>query len=237
MYILAMDTVGQQGSVALLTDQTSRVVKLEEPTGHVVSLPREIGNLLKSASLKIQDIDLVTVTIGPGSFTGLRIALAMAKGLALGQGVDVVGVSTLDAVAAGSVAREPGSWVAAVLDARRKELFFQLYRLGSAGLPEAVRPPFIADPLVFAEELADDAELTEQTIYFNGSGLMVYSELFERALGRRFVATAEPAWNPDPLLIAKMGLKQYKERGADNAALLKPLYLRRPDAVVKNREL
>ena len=233
-----MDTVGQQGSVALLQDgEPVGSALLTQAAGHVVSLPKEINNLLALAGWKMADVELLAVTLGPGSFTGLRIALGFAKGLALGQEVELVGLSTLDVVAVGSGAKEGGDMVASILDARRKELFFGLFRCQEAGFPEAVRPPFIADPATLAQELADDSTLTQKPVFFNGSGLGPYGEVFKNAMGRHFISAPETAWNPDAVLLGKLALHRFREHGGDDPQTLQPLYLRRPDAVVKKRLL
>jgi tRNA threonylcarbamoyladenosine biosynthesis protein TsaB len=238
MRILAMDTVGQQGSVALLEDE--KLVSsalLTEPGGHVVTLPGQISSQLAAVGWSMAEVELLAVTLGPGSFTGLRIAMAVAKGMALGQAVDVVGVSTLDVVAAGSGGQEQGSRIASILDARRKELFFGLYQCSQAGVPEPARPPFIADPATLARELAADPALGAEPIYFNGSGLGPYGAIFADSLGDRFIPALESAWNPDPVLLGRLALHRFWERGGDRVDALQPLYLRRPDAVVKKMVL
>ncbi|MBF0357570.1 MAG: tRNA (adenosine(37)-N6)-threonylcarbamoyltransferase complex dimerization subunit type 1 TsaB [Magnetococcales bacterium] len=239
MRILAMDTVGHQGSVALLDDNTPITsAMLTEPTGHVVTLPKTITSLLKKAGWCIEDIDLVAVTLGPGSFTGLRIALGVAKGLVLGQDVNVVGISTLDVVAAGSGAKKSGDLVATILDARRKEIYFGLYKLSAYCLPEAINEPFIADPLSLSQELAADPSIISTTqLFMNGSGLGPYNTLFKEALGERFKPTPEEGWNPDPFLLGKLALHKFTLHGGDSGASLNPLYLRRPDAVIKKMVL
>ncbi|MBF0193693.1 MAG: tRNA (adenosine(37)-N6)-threonylcarbamoyltransferase complex dimerization subunit type 1 TsaB [Magnetococcales bacterium] len=238
MRILAMDTVGQKGSVALLDGETPITSSLLlNPTGHVVSLPQAITTLLEKADITMADIELVVTTLGPGSFTGLRIALGLAKGLALGQGINVVGISTLDVVAAGCGSKKDGDYVACVLDARRKEVFFALYQLADGGFPTIINEPYIADPVTLAKDLAKDTNLNNQPIYMNGSGLGPYKDLFVTTLGNRYIPAAMEAWQPDPFLLGKLGLQKFSKHGGDNAANLQPLYLRRPDAVVKKRVL
>jgi tRNA threonylcarbamoyladenosine biosynthesis protein TsaB len=238
MRILAMDTVGQQGSVALLDGNAPMASsQLLNPTGHVASLPQAITDLLQKAEMAMGDVELVAVTLGPGSFTGLRIALGIAKGMALGQGVSVVGISTLDVVAAGSGGKNDGDYVACLLDARRKEVFFGLYQLANGGFPKIIKEPFIANPVTLAKELGSNLELNNQPIYMNGTGLGPYNDLFVTELGDRYIPTSEEAWQPDPFILGNLGLQKFKEHGGDNAANLQPLYLRRPDAVVKKRVL
>ncbi|MBF0383693.1 MAG: tRNA (adenosine(37)-N6)-threonylcarbamoyltransferase complex dimerization subunit type 1 TsaB [Magnetococcales bacterium] len=238
MNILAMDTVGQQGSVALLNgDNLTASSQLTTPTGHVVSLPQAISKLLKEADLVMADMDLVAVTLGPGSFTGLRIALGMAKGLAIGQGIDVVGISTLEVVATGGGGTKDGDYVASLLDARRKEVFFGLYQLVDGGYPKSIRQPVITDPATLANELGSDPIFNNQPIFMNGTGIESYSNLFVDALGDRYVPASASSWQPDPFVLGSLGRQKFLKHGGDNPANLQPIYLRRPDAVVKKMVL
>jgi tRNA threonylcarbamoyladenosine biosynthesis protein TsaB len=238
MHILAMDTVGKQGSVALLKNGKPVLnAPLLDPTGHVVTLPEQISRLLSEAGWTMDQVELVGVTLGPGSFTGLRIALGIAKGLVLGlPGVAVVGLSTLEVVGAGCGVLAEGSWVGAILDARRGELFFELYTVSATGFPLSVGPPLIRDPAALAKELAEDPKLTGP-LYINGSGLGPYGSLFKSALGDRLIPSPELDWNPDPARLGLLAQERYEVRGGDDATTLQPLYLRRPDAVAKKRGL
>jgi tRNA threonylcarbamoyl adenosine modification protein YeaZ len=110
---LAFDTATGTATTALVRDGDV----LGERTGRASEVLAEADELLRGAGLTPGDLDLLAVGVGPGSFTGVRIGLAAARGLALALDLPVAGVSTLDALAAGS----PGS--TPVVDAKRGEIF------------------------------------------------------------------------------------------------------------------
>ena len=113
MLILAFDTATDVATSALVTDGEL----LGERASRAATLLEDVDALLRQAGMHTRDIEALAVGIGPGSFTGVRIGLSTARGLALALGVPVAGVSTLDALAAGAQGALP------VIDARRREVF------------------------------------------------------------------------------------------------------------------
>src|SRR5947199_2391612 len=113
MLILAFDTATDVATSALVSDGEV----LGERTSRAVTVLEDIDALLRQAGAHTRELGGIAVGIGPGSFTGVRIGLATARGLALALGVPVAGVSTLDALAAGAPSAVP------VVDARRGEVF------------------------------------------------------------------------------------------------------------------
>jgi tRNA threonylcarbamoyladenosine biosynthesis protein TsaB len=113
MLILAFDTATDVATSALVADGEV----LGERSSRAVTLLEDLDALLRQAGTHTRDVEGLAVGIGPGSFTGVRIGLATARGLALALGVPVAGVSTLDALAAGAPGALP------VIDARRREVF------------------------------------------------------------------------------------------------------------------
>src|SRR6059058_1987299 len=111
MLILAFDTATDVATSALVSDDEV----LGERTSRAVTLLEDVDALLRQTGTQTRDIEALAVGIGPGSFTGIRIGLSTARGLALG--VPVAGVSTLDALAEGAPGALP------VIDARRREVF------------------------------------------------------------------------------------------------------------------
>jgi tRNA threonylcarbamoyladenosine biosynthesis protein TsaB len=113
MLILAFDTATDVATSALVADGEV----LGERTSRAVTLLEDVDALLRQAGARTADVEALAVGVGPGSFTGVRVGLATARGLALALGVPVAGVSTLDALAAGAPGAVP------VVDARRQEIF------------------------------------------------------------------------------------------------------------------
>lgn len=127
--VLAFDTATHVATVALVRDGEP----LGERTGRAVSVLADAHDLLREAGLGPRDLEGLVVGTGPGSFTGIRVGLATARGLALALDLPVAGVSTLEALAAGLPGALP------VIDAGRREVFTLV-----AGEPWALRPTEIA---------------------------------------------------------------------------------------------
>jgi tRNA threonylcarbamoyladenosine biosynthesis protein TsaB len=150
MLILAFDTATDVATSALVEDGEV----LGERASKASTLLEDIDALLRQASARTSDVGALAVGIGPGSFTGVRVGLATARGLALALGVPVAGISTLDALAAGAPGAVP------VVDARRGEVFVL------EGEPKVIAP----------------AELeVEPGMVLVGSGAIRYRAQFESA--------------------------------------------------------
>jgi tRNA threonylcarbamoyladenosine biosynthesis protein TsaB len=153
MLILAFDTATDVATSALVSDGEV----LGERTSRAVTVLEDVDALLRQAGAHTRELEGIAVGIGPGSFTGVRIGLATARGLALALSVPVAGVSTLDALAAGAPGAVP------VIDARRGEVFVLLEE------PRVLTP--------------DQLELTSGTVCV-GSGAVRYRSVLEAAGGQ-----------------------------------------------------
>jgi tRNA threonylcarbamoyladenosine biosynthesis protein TsaB len=162
-------------------------------------------------------VDRIGVTVGPGSFTGLRVGLAFAQGLGAALDRPVVGVSTLDALAASSPAT---GLVAAVIDARRGQVYARLFRDGVAmGAAEALPLDVAVDSILQA------AAGNAPTLV--GSGALLLAEAFPDRLAD---AVLRPLAAPTPEALARL-----TATADPTTALPRPLYLRAPDATPPSR--
>lgn len=213
MLTLALDTAFDRTQVAVTDGRrvASWLVERME-RGHAERLIPMIEAALKEAGVAAADLGRIAVDVGPGSFTGIRIAVAAGRGLALALGVPAVGVTSLEAIAASLGEPAPGP-VLTVIDARRGELYAGLY--GPKG--EVVEPPFAAD----AEAVWQRAGERAAVIAGSGSAILAHHLA---TTGRR-LPPVDPATAPDPLAIARLGA------AADpDAAPARPIYLRPADA-------
>lgn len=173
---------------------------------------------LAEASLTPADLTALAVTVGPGTFTGLRVGLAAARGFALARALPLVGVTTLEAVAA-PVTAEEGEVIAAAFDARRGEVYLQVFDARHAPLSE---------PMIVA--------LGEAVAHIPGSRVVAVgtgAALVAEALARNDIACrlsgARP--QPDALSIARIARARLAIHGPDRFRIAPaPLYLRAPDA-------
>jgi tRNA threonylcarbamoyladenosine biosynthesis protein TsaB len=149
--VLALETSALGGSVALLeSDNLLSQRRLAEGRRSGQWLAPAIDEVLREPGREPRELGLVAVTTGPGSFTGLRVGVTTAKTLAYAVGCDVIGLNTLDVIAAqvpvGLVQGEVE--IHAVMDAQRKELFVARYRIGESNGPERIA----ADAIVPAQD-------------------------------------------------------------------------------------
>jgi tRNA threonylcarbamoyladenosine biosynthesis protein TsaB len=135
MILLAIDTAANLCAACIYEAdreiELGRVV-LDIGTGHAERLMEVIAETLEKAGLGYPDIDAVAVSVGPGSFTGVRIGVATARGLAMALKIPAIGVSTVDALTAEARKTFPRRSILAVVDARREEIYAALYGGGDA---------------------------------------------------------------------------------------------------------
>jgi tRNA threonylcarbamoyladenosine biosynthesis protein TsaB len=211
--VIAVDTSSERSSVALVEGGEARgEVRLVTAVPSVVVLPA-VEFLLRSAGLLASDVEGYAVTVGPGSFTGVRVGLSTVQGLALGSGRPCLGLSTLDVLAAG-VAGEADRLLV-LLDAFREDVFVGRYDRDARPLG----PPTRERPDVALAGVPPEAVIT-------GPGAWRYEGLVRDRLPR---ARLVPG---DAFLAARLGLlaEAALERGEGVAAAsLRPLYLRDAD--------
>lgn len=151
MKLLAVDTALDALAVALLRRDGDRIEIVSETEiigrGHAERLMAAVDGLLARAGARLDEIDAFAATIGPGSFTGIRIGVAAVRGFALAAGRPSVGVPTLEALAAEARAARPGRAVHAVLDARKDEVYAQGFDAAGVALgrAEVVAPARVAE--------------------------------------------------------------------------------------------
>ena len=199
-----------------------------------VELVGTCQDALAAAGLKMADVDAVLVGRGPGSFTGVRIGIATAKGLACGAGVGLYGTSALDAMAQAAWLAGTRGRLAVVADAMRGEVYPGIYELDEKGAHRT----FTAESVVKADacvaELAARADAGELTL--SGNGLLKYAEKFAAAGFGANRCTAQDAWWPtgEGLVRAAVEADVFAEQNGDPALVL-PIYTRLSDAEENER--
>ncbi len=214
--ILAIDTALPAVSVCVLDEGEREPVALNSVAmekGHAEALMPMIEKLMAQVEGGFASLGRVAVTVGPGSFTGIRIGVAAARGIALARGLDVVGVSTLAAFAAPLLVGDADGIVAAAIDARRGHVYFSAYGPGGH---------ILTSPRILAVKDACRL-LGGGRVRAAGSGAVLLRE--EAALTGGDIAVANGAAAPDILAVARLGLAA----SPDNAPA-RPIYLKAPDA-------
>ncbi len=224
MLILGIETATMTGGLALIND--SKLISeytLNMKTTHSSRIMPALDWMLKDASLDKHEIEGIAISIGPGSFTGLRIGLATAKGLAMGLEVPMISVPTLDALAHNIP--HPMYQVCAALDARKKEVYSAFFNYENDILikktPYEVIPP---------AELME--QIKEKTIIV-GDAIDIYGDLFKAELGDLVLFAPDVQRLPRAAVIAQLGLAKLKAGEILDLASSEPIYIRPSDADMK----
>jgi tRNA threonylcarbamoyladenosine biosynthesis protein TsaB len=228
MVVLALETVTPAGSLAIFRD--ARVVATDVATGtpHAARLPQALVDWLGQHGLSLGDVDRLAVVSGPGSFTGVRIGMACAQGLAATRGWQVAAVSTLDAIAEGwrhAAADASPATVLACLDGMRGEVFTAVYRWDGRAL-ELARAPEVAPPT------GDIVIPLPAPVHVVGNGAVKYADIWSAA----GVPHVHDVFEPLAASAARLVADPKWPISAPHA--LRPVYVRRPDVeLARDRSL
>ena len=220
MLILALDTAGPAGGCALARDgRLVGEVSLNLASTHSRRLLVAVDFLMEQAQVSRSELEGLAVTLGPGYFTGLRIGLATAQGLALGLGLPCAGVSTLRLLAQGCAARQGTIW--AVMDARKELVYAAPFGVGPQGIQRQDQDAAMS-PRLLAQRLEPPALLV-------GSGARAHAQTL---LAPGLCLAPDWAHTPRPGLLALLGEERLAQGQGAAPQDLQPRYLRPSDAEI-----
>jgi tRNA threonylcarbamoyladenosine biosynthesis protein TsaB len=248
MRILALETTDKIGSVAATTNGNPLAeLMLDYRQRSAQSLLPAIDSLLQQIDWRPTDVQLVAVSIGPGSFTGLRVGVTAAKVFAYAVGAEVLGVNTLEAIAA-NCADTQHNEVSAVVDAQRGEIVVQSFARQAGGWFEAAGPEELLDadvwltrisprPLREGTEVRADqgAEIHPSSLIPHPSSIVTGPGLL-RLLDRLppgVVALDKDYWRPRAAVVGRLAARHYAQGRRDDLGKLVPHYYRRSAAEEK----
>lgn len=227
MKILAVDTATSSLSVAV-TDAGSLRTEITRCTGetHARHLMTLVDTALHLSGISVGELDGFAVTVGPGTFTGLRIGLSTIQGMATATSKPVAGISSLDVLAAQAAPalQEPGSLVCALLDARRKEVYGGLYRADGNAVA-LLSAPRVGPPGLLVEGIQEPCILV-------GSGALLYQDILRDELAEHFILSAPAAHTIRGETVARLALAAFEKENVPVNRVLQPLYLRKSDAEI-----
>ena len=223
--ILAIDTATPATSLALTrgTREAGEVLAslgLSSNVTHSRRLLTSIEWLMAEVDVGWTDIDAIGVSLGPGSFTGLRIGMATAKGLAMASGLALIGVSTLDSLAAKCVTRR---LICSVLDARKKEVYAGFYRVDKEGSPTRVDEIVALSPQDLVSQI-------NEPVLLIGDGAVVYRDLFQELLGEKVEFAPAHLNEPSATSLGMLSAEQFLAGALLDIDSAVPLYVRSSDA-------
>lgn len=230
MRVVALETTGEVGSVAALV--TGRLVaseRLDRGRRLAQSLTPGLHKLLEKAGWRAQDVELVAVSLGPGSFTGLRVGITAAKIFAYAVEAALMGVSTFEAIAYLAPAGVDSLWVA--MEAQRGQLFVAQLTRGQEGLLRLPIPLSenrsnirLVDPPVWLAELKPDAWVTGPALKRLGASLP------DKVRG-----LPESSWSASAVAVGELAERFFQAGHRDNPWQLAPVYVRPSAAEEKQR--
>jgi tRNA threonylcarbamoyladenosine biosynthesis protein TsaB len=187
---------------------------------HSRRLLSSIDWLLQELSITLDDIAAIAVGLGPGSFTGLRIGMSTAKGLVYGSEKPLIGICSLDVLAA-SIRTE--KLVCAVLDARKKEVYHCFYRCNETREARRCSQPMVSTPKALAK-------LIEEPVVMVGDGLSAYNELLSDKLGPLLEKAPPHLHHPAADMLGVLAAREYRNRNFLELSEAAPVYIRASDA-------
>ena len=191
MKILSFDTSNQPLTVAVVEDRTILTEQLiNVKRNHSLQLMPAIEEALRQANTKLEEIDRIAVASGPGSYTGLRIAVTIAKSLAWAHKIELVGISSLKVLAANSLSTS-NHYIVPIIDARRQNIYTGLYQRDAAEKIVEVSADVHLESSEYAKQLLE----LEGTFELIGLDAPNFYETFKAVLGDR-VILAHPTQNP-----------------------------------------
>jgi len=221
--ILAFDTSTPHCSVALTTGgiedgEVVASVSLGSGVTHSRRLLGSIDRLMQQSALTLTDVSCVAVGLGPGSFTGLRIGMATAKGLVHGAGKKLIGISSLDAIAA---AVKVEGLICVLLDARKKEVYGRFYRGDDRGVAIPCSEQVVCSAAHMAEQIED-------SVIMAGDGVDVYDKVLKDILKEKMVRSA--VQHPSAEMVGLLAHGHYQNKMFLDTAAAEPTYIRASDA-------
>ncbi len=247
MRILGIDTAIPAASVALIEDGKLVAEEIHTNAGHSLDgkASQTRGNhaeivlpliqaILTRANVVATDLSGIAVSIGPGSFTGLRIGLATVKGIAYECGLPLVGVSTLHA----NAARVTGfdGMICSLLDARKSEVYFALFHHDGHNLKRLTEDA-IASLDSALDRVRSCYRANGSSVFFIGAGASAHDKILIHVFGSAAQMMAGNDYPSVAAQVAALAEGRFRAHMTDNLALLVPVYLRPSEAETKRRQL
>jgi tRNA threonylcarbamoyladenosine biosynthesis protein TsaB len=191
---------------------------------HSSILVPAIKNLFKTIDLKIEEINGIAVSMGPGSFTGLRIGLCVAKGLCYARSLPLLGIPTLDAMA--FPFKEIPYLICPILESKKDEIYDVVFR-GGVSLHKVM--DYKCEDI---QSLLFRLSSLKEKIIFSGDGIKKYRDIIKEKIGKDALFIDSQLNLPVATSIAFLGLNKLKQGEKDNISTLSPFYLRKSEAEI-----
>lgn len=218
MLILGIDTSTNVGTVAIYSDTKGTLgeISVNINKTHSENIMVMIDELFKLTNTTINDVDKIAVSIGPGSFTGIRIGVAVAKGLASATNCKIVGVNELDVIAGNSTSNE--CEICSIIDARKERGYYCTFKYEN-GILKQLEDYKVGELREFLESRKEI-----KTLYL-GDGAINYKNLISSIVGENGLFAPKSLNLPRASVVAELGVN-----GEDNLYTMEPIYLSKSQA-------
>ncbi|MFA6708816.1 MAG: tRNA (adenosine(37)-N6)-threonylcarbamoyltransferase complex dimerization subunit type 1 TsaB [Fusobacterium sp.] len=224
MLILGIDTSTNIGSVALYSTETGLVgeMTINIKKTHSENIMVQLDNLLKITGTQMKDVDKISVSTGPGSFTGIRIGVAAAKGLASSGDFKMAGINELDAIA--SMSTDNDVEICSLIDARKERAYHCLYKYNNGSL-ERLEEYAVGELREYLETRKD-----KKTLYL-GDGAIKYKDLICEVVNENAKFAKNSLTLPRASIVAELAINK-----EDNLYTMEPFYLSKTQAERQKEE-
>jgi len=228
MKILGIDTSTMISGIGVVDNgHTLADFRYDVKLTHSEVLLSHIDKLLKDLNLELGDLDGFSISMGPGSFTGLRIGLATIKGLSFASGRPVVGVPTLDALAFLSMGcKYP---LVPILDAKKKQVYAAVYDVKNNKIKRK-SSYFVLDLLELIEKIPKE-------VAFTGPGIKAFGQELKKTMGKKAHFLRGEKTLPSGAAVAYLGWERLKKNEKEHLSSLVPIYVRKSEAELKFRNV
>ena len=223
MNILALDTSGPNCSVAILSDQ--KVIanfNINIGKTHSETLLPLIDDILKFSNLTLDDIDVYACSVGPGSFTGIRIGIATIKGFAISANKPIVSVSSLESLAYNIPTFD--GLICSILDAKNNNVYAGIYKINDS---LEMIGDYYTDSI---NDLINDLKEETNNILFVGDGAISYKDILKNNLNEKAFFTPYHLNEQSSVSVAKAALNKFNRNEIETVDTLHPLYLKKSQA-------
>jgi len=233
MKVLALETATTAGSIAVSDDNKGLIgeVRINIDVAHAERLMTSIDWLLNASLITIEDIDAFAISIGPGSFTGLRIGLSAAKGFSYATNKPIVSVSTLDAFA--RTLPFCSHFICPMLDARKNEIYTGLYKWEGKSCRKII-PETAVNPRKFLKDIKELYALKQikELTVFMGNGAKIHKDIITDTLKTNAFFAPASRMSPAAASVAEIAIEKLKDGIFTDPVSLTPFYIRKSEAEI-----
>ncbi len=232
MKILTVETSTKNLGIAISDDTTILAeYRSKKEFTHAEEIIPSINSLLNKASLKLNNIDALAMSIGPGSFTGLRVGVSTLKGMNLATNIPIIAIPTLDVIAYN--VKDKSAHICTIIDAKKGNLYTSLYQAENGGIIRKWDYSLVSQDEFI--EKPDSIDCNKSSMLFVGDGITRSRDLIKKKYPDAICA-AEDEWYPRPEITAILAVDRFEDKKFEDPDRLIPMYIYSRECSIKGIE-